>query len=78
MLEAFIKEACLTPEEEHIMRTRVAGWTRIQQAEKLGMSVSTVDAIIKRLKIKYDEAQKYSLILPPRKSSVQETYQDTH
>ena len=78
ILETFISEALLTKEEEMIMRTRVAGWTRLQQADQLGMSISTVDAIIKRLKIKYDNVSKYNPLLPPRKQSAQETYMDTH
>ena len=60
------------------MRTRVAGWSRTKQSMELGMSLSTVDRIIKRLKIKYDNCEKYSPILPPRKFSAEETYMDTH
>lgn len=78
ILERFIELAILTPDEEMIMRTRVAGWTRTEQAMKLGMSLSTVDRIINRLKIKYDGVQQYDVLLPPRKYSVQETYMDTH
>lgn len=78
ILEEFISLAALTKEEEEIMRTRVAGWSRLQQAEKLGMSLSTVDRIITRLKIKYDDVQQYSPILPPRKISRIEVYLDTH
>lgn len=78
ILEEFISEAMLTKDEEMVMRTRVAGWTRTKQAMELGMSLATVDRIIKRLKVKYDNVQKYSLLLPPRKSSVEETFLDTH
>lgn len=76
ILETFIADAMLSREEEMIMRTRVAGWSRIKQAEELCMSLSTVDRIIKRLKVKYDYAAKYNPILPPRKSSAAETYMD--
>lgn len=78
ILEEFINIASLTKEEEEVMRTRVAGWTIVEQSMRLGMSVSKVNFIIKRLKSKYDAVQPYSPILPPRKSSVQETYMDTH
>ena len=78
ILEEFIAEAMLTKEEEMIIRTRVAGWSRTKQAMEFGMSLSTVDRIIKRLKVKYDKAQKYSPILPPRKFSAEETYMDEH
>lgn len=61
-----------------VLRTRVAGWTRTKQAMELNMSVSSIDKIIKRLKIKYDGVAKYNPLLPPRKHSVEETYLDTH
>ena len=77
ILEEFIKEAMLTKEEEEIMRTRVAGWTRVEQSMRLGMSTQKVDRIIMRLKNKYDQVQKYDPILPPRKFSAKELYMDT-
>ena len=78
ILEEFVRDAMLTKDEEMIMRTRVAGWTRVQQSQELNMSISTVDAIIKRLKAKYDVAQRFNPLLPPRKASRQEEYMDTH
>lgn len=78
ILETFISEACLTKDEEMIMRTRVAGWSRTKQSMEFGMSLATVDRIIARLKKKYDAAQKYSVILPPRKNSVEETWMDNN
>lgn len=68
ILEAFIKEACLTETEEVIIRTRVRGYTITQQAYMLHMSESNVKKIIARLKKKYDNAQKVSNILPKRRS----------
>ena len=76
ILERFIDVGNLTKEEEAVMRTRDAGWTRTEQSMKLGMSLSTIDRIIKRLKVKYDRAQKYDVLLPPRKQSSQELYMD--
>ena len=76
ILETFVEEALLTKEEEMIIRTRVAGWTRTKQALELNISVANVDKIIARLKLKYDEVQKYNLILPPRKNSEAEDYMD--
>ncbi len=78
ILEEFIEKACLTPEEEKIMRTRVAGWSISKQAIELGMSESTVNRIVHKLKLKYDNCQKYSEILPERKKSAAETWMDTH
>lgn len=78
IVETFIQEAMLSKEEEEVLRTRVAGWTRTEQSMKLGMSVSKIDKITKVLKLKYDKAQQHCVILPPRKFSIQELYQDTH
>lgn len=78
ILEEFIELAALTEDEEHVMRTRVAGWSITKQAMSLGMSESSVNRIIKRLKVKYDAVQPYSPLLPPRKHSATETYMDTH
>ena len=76
ILERFIDVGNLTKDEEAVMRTRAAGWTRTEQSMKLGMSLSTIDRIIKRLKVKYDRAQKYDVLLPPRKQYSQELYMD--
>lgn len=78
ILEEFIRLAILTKDEEAVMRTRVAGWTRVEQSMKLGMSLAKVDKITARLKKKYDGVQRYSAILPPRKTSAKETYMDAH
>lgn len=78
ILETFIKEACLSKEEEWIMRTRVAGWSRTKQAQELHMSLSSLDKHIARLKKKYDIVQKTNPLLPPRKNSAKELWMDTH
>lgn len=78
VLEEFISEALLTKDEEMIMRTRIAGWSRQKQALELNMSLRTIDRIIKRLKTKYDTVQKYDPLLPPRKHSEAEDWMDTH
>lgn len=78
ILERFIEQACLTKEEEMIMRTRVDGWTITKQACELHMSEAKVSKIIARLKKKYDAVQKYDMILPPRKNSVKETFMDNN
>lgn len=78
VLEEFISSANLTALEEHIMRTRVAGWTITRQAMEFHISEATVNRAIATLKRKYDAAQKHSPILPPRKESAKELYMDTH
>lgn len=78
-LELFIEYANLTEEEEKVMRTRAQAWTRTKQCRELGMSTSTLDRIIKRLKSKYDAVQKeHPDELPERRFSAKETYLDTH
>ena len=52
-----------------IMRTRVAGWTIVKQAEEFNISEDTVNKYIRELKELYDQTQKYSIILPVRKHS---------
>jgi hypothetical protein len=78
ILEEFVHLAALSEDEEKIIRTRVAGWTRVQQSMEFGLSLSTIDRIIRRLKVKYDHVQKHSSILPERKFSAEETYADDH
>lgn len=70
VLERFIEQANLSEDEEIVMRTRAAGWSRTKQAMELNLSVSTIDRIISRLKRKYDEVQAYDPILPPRQRGV--------
>lgn len=78
ILETFIEEGCLTKEEEIIIRTRTAGWSRTKQSMELGLSLSSVDRLIKSCKLKYDNAQKYNPLLPPRKNSAEETWMDNN
>lgn len=78
IVETFIDEACLTKEEQDILRTRVAGLTISEQSEKFNISVGKVNRIIKRLKWKYDNVQKYCKDLQVRKESAAELYMDTH
>ena len=54
---------------EGIMRTRVAGWTIVKQADEFHISEDTVNKYIRELKELYDITQKHSVILPVRKIS---------
>lgn len=78
ILDEFVEKANLNEVEEMVIRTRASGWTRTEQSMKLNLSLATIDRIIRRLKVKYDEVQKYSMILPERKESADELYMDTH
>lgn len=76
--EEFCRLAVLNEEEKQILETRMKNWTITKQSMEFHMSRSKIDKIIARLKVKYDNVQPYSDILPKRKFSVQETYMDTH
>ena len=67
ILEEFINLSTLTKDEEDVIRTHAAGWSRKEQSIKLGMSISKIDMIIHGLKLKYDSVQPYSKVLPVRK-----------
>lgn len=67
VLDEFVAVGGLTEDEEKILRTRAKGWSRVKQAMTFGMSQRTVDRIIHSLHVKYDLAQPYSPLLPPRR-----------
>lgn len=50
-----------------IMRTRCAGYSIVKQAQEFNISIDTVSKYIRELKDLYDETQKNSIILPPRR-----------
>lgn len=70
VLERFIELANLTEDEEVVIRTRAAGWSRVKQAMELNLSLSSIDRITARLRRKYDEVQAFDPILPPRQRGV--------
>lgn len=68
IVEEFIDQAMLSYDEQWLLRTRIQGMPRCQQADVLGLSERSLDRMIRRLKNKYDRAQVSSSILPPRKA----------
>ena len=72
VLEAFIEEANLNSRQEFIIRTRASGYTIVQQAEQLHLSVDQVNKDIAYLRKIYDLTQVHSSILPPRKKNKSE------
>lgn len=68
IVEEFIDRAMLSETEQWILRTRVQGMPRVQQADALGLSERSLDRAIRRLKAKYDRVQPGSDSLPPRRS----------
>ena len=67
LLEEFLSIATLTEIEEKVLRSKLAGYTISQQADIFNMSVSSINRVLKSIDEKYDDAEKYSFILPYRK-----------
>lgn len=77
ILETFLEESGINDRIElgddkakilsEIMRTRCANWSIVKQSEEFNISVDTVNKYVRELKDLYDETQKYSVILPPRR-----------
>lgn len=66
IIDEFIELACLSETEEMILRTWAKGWSITKQSLEFHMCESSVKKIKHRIKIKYDNVQKYSNILPIR------------
>ena len=67
MLADFRKLACLTEDEDAVLRARSKGWSITKTAFNCGMSERTVSRHLENLREKYDAVCIYSPLLPPRK-----------
>lgn len=74
ILDEFIRRALQSEEDQWLMRSRIGGTSRSQQAEHLGLSERSVDRRIRRLKSKYDHVQPGSSVLPPRRGRASDTW----
>lgn len=74
----FCKLAMLSITEREVLRTRIMGYSIVQQSMELGLSTSTVNRIIANIKKKYDNVQPLSDKLPKRRTSAEEIWMDTH
>nr|DAK94694.1 MAG TPA: DNA-directed RNA polymerase subunit alpha [Caudoviricetes sp.] len=74
ILDEFIRRALLSEEDQWLLRSRIGGMSRSQQAEHLGLSERSVDRRISRLKSKYDHVQPRSSGLPPRRRRAADTW----
>lgn len=72
VVETFIEEGNLNRRQEYIIRTRASGYSIVQQAENLHLSVDQVSKEIAYLKKLYDFVQKTNSVLPPRKKNSKE------
>lgn len=78
IVAVFEEEAMLSEIEKAILETRVRGIPISQQAIMFNMSESSVNRIIKTLKLKYDCVQHYHPDLPVRRKSREEIYMDNN
>ena len=62
ILDEFIRRALLSDEDQWLMRSRIGGMSRSQQAEHLGLSERSVDQV-----------QPGSSVLPPRRGRASDT-----
>lgn len=77
LYEDFCELAMLSDSERDILRTRIQGKPRTWQMREYSLSQSALDRAIKRIKVKYDYAQKaHPDRLPPRRKSALEDYMD--
>lgn len=75
----FCKSAMLSDLEREVLRLRIMEATVSEISDELGVSKSTVDRTVKKLREKYDELQANSNgTLRPRRMTDKEIYMDTH
>ena len=69
VIDAFIEEGNLNERQIYIIKTRAQGYTIVNQAEELHLSIDQINKDIAQLKKIYDITQKTSKILPVRKQN---------
>lgn len=74
----FISKMMLSRIEREVLRCRIMEYTVSEIADELGVSKSTVDRTVKKLRIKYDKLRTMDSTLPPRRMSEKEIFMDTH
>lgn len=75
----FCKLGMLSQVEREILRMRIMGFGVIETGLELGISESSVNRTIARLKAKYDKVQPLAPDkLPVRRTSAKETWMDSH
>lgn len=62
--DEFVSLSYLTPEEEKILQTRIAGWSQVKQCQAYSMSLATLNRKVKHIREKYESVQMYSDKLP--------------
>lgn len=76
--QEFIEKANLDDELIALLRSRIRGDTITKQAEMFHCGTATISRRIDLLKQLYDAVQATSDTMPPRRSSKEEEFMDTH
>lgn len=76
--DEFSKLAMLNEFEKEVLRTRIMGYSIVQQSTVLNCSTSTVSRTVAELKKKYDQVQPHSEHLPLRRTSKEEIWMDNN
>lgn len=66
MILEFTNLACLTDDEIEVLKDLAHGKSIVHTAMRINVSESTVSNIRKRLRVKYDQVQPKSVLLPVR------------
>lgn len=66
MILEFTNLACLTDDEIEVLKDLAHGKSIVYTAMRINVSESTVSNIRKRLRVKYDQVQPKSVLLPVR------------
>lgn len=72
----FINKMMLSRLEREVLRCRIMEYTVTEISEELGVSKSTVDRTVKKLRLKYDKLREMDSTLPPRRMSDKEKWMD--
>ena len=70
----FVSRAMLSDEEIAVVEASIKGHSQIKMSIELNMSLTKINTILRRCRVKYDAAQKESNILPERKQTIKDTF----
>ena len=72
----FISKMMLSRLEREVLRCRIMEYTVTEISDELGVSKSTVDRTVRKLRLKYDRLREMDETLPPRRMSDKEQWMD--
>lgn len=75
----FCRVAMLSQDEREVLRCRIMGYSITEISMYTNISTAKVSRLVQALRKKYDQVQKhYPNLLPVRRETEQERWQDTH